>query len=138
MNARQSFMKSAAAKRQRATSAAPFSLRLSVEERERLECAAGGMPLGTYIRERLFGGDLTPRRTQGRAPVKDHAALGRVLAALGQSRIANNLNQIARLAHLGALPLSIETEEEVRLACRAVQDMRQHLLQALGLRGECL
>jgi len=137
MNARQHFTMSASAKRRRAPSAAPFSLRLTVEERERLERTAGGMPLGAYIRERLFGVDLTPRRTHGRAPVKDHVSLGRVLAALGQSRIANNLNQIARLAHLGALPLSIETEEEVRFACRAVQDMRQHLLQALGLRGEC-
>ncbi len=33
----------------------PFSLRLSFEERARLERDAGDMPLGAYIRERLFG-----------------------------------------------------------------------------------
>ena len=69
--------------------APPFSLRLSFEERAALEEAAGGMPLGAFIREKLLGGALTPRRTRGHAPVKDHQALGQVLGELGHSRIAN-------------------------------------------------
>jgi hypothetical protein len=53
--------------------------------------AAGGMPLGEYIRQKLFESDLPPRRTRGRAPVKDHAELARVLGALGASRLSSNL-----------------------------------------------
>jgi hypothetical protein len=74
----------------------PFSLRLTFEERARLEQAAAGLSLGAYIRQRLFDGNAAPRRTRGKHPVKDHEALGRVLAELGRSRIANNLNQLAR------------------------------------------
>ncbi|XWN31406.1 MAG: plasmid mobilization relaxosome protein MobC [Devosia sp.] len=112
---------------------APFSLRLSVEERTRLEKAAGGQPLGSFIREQLLGGDLVPRRTRGRTPVKDHAALAKVLAALGASRLANNLNQLAKAAHMGALPVSPEVEAELQEACAAVREIRLRLLQALGV-----
>lgn len=110
----------------------PFSLRLSFEERARLEQAAAGMPLGAYIRSKLFGTDLTPRRTRGHAPVKDHAALGQVLGALGASRLSSNLNQIAKAAHIGALPVTPELEEELSEACSAVQSMRAELMRALG------
>ena len=33
----------------------PFSLRLTVEERKRLDELAGNQPLGSYIRNRLLG-----------------------------------------------------------------------------------
>lgn len=60
--------------------------------------------------------------------MKDHAALARVLAALGQSHIAGNLNQLAKAAHIDALPVTPETEQEIGNACAAVLAMR-----ALGL-----
>ncbi|WP_171098166.1 hypothetical protein [Ruegeria sp. HKCCD7255] len=37
---------------------APFSLRLTFEERAKLEEAANGLPLGAYIKAKLFGEDL--------------------------------------------------------------------------------
>lgn len=43
----------------------PFSLRLSFDERARLEQDASGMALGAYIRERLFGENVAPRQTHG-------------------------------------------------------------------------
>lgn len=110
----------------------PFSLRLTVEERAKLEQAAAGMALGAYIRVKLLGGDLTPRRTRGAAPVKDHAALAQVLGMLGHMRLANNLNQIARSANIGALPLTPEVEEELAKACAAVIAMKAELMRALG------
>ena len=73
----------------KAKSLPPFSLRLNAEERQRLEVAAAGVPLGSYIKARLFDGDLSPRRTRGQAPVKDHAALAQVLGMLGNMRLAN-------------------------------------------------
>lgn len=114
----------------------PFSLRLTFEERAALEKAAEGMPLGAYIRSRLFDGNAAPRRTRGKHPVKDHAALGKVLGALGRSRIANNLNQLARAANTGSLPVTPETETALQESCEAVQLMRAELLRALGLMPE--
>lgn len=111
---------------------APFSLRLSREERNELEQAAAGTPLGTFIRQKLFDGDLTPRRTRGRSPVKDHTALAQVLAALGRSRLSSNLNQLAKAAHLGALPVAPEVENNLVDACEQVRGMRKALMQALG------
>jgi len=40
--------------KQRKTTPPPFSLRLTFEERAQLEREAGDMPLGAYIRSRLF------------------------------------------------------------------------------------
>lgn len=110
----------------------PFSIRFTFEERARLEQAAGDMPLGAYIREKLFEGELAPRRTRGRSPVKDHGELARVLAALGASRLASNLNQIARAAHIGALPVTPELAEELEEASRDIRKMREGLMKALG------
>ncbi|QFT93375.1 hypothetical protein FIU86_11035 [Roseovarius sp. THAF9] len=111
----------------------PFSLRLSFDERAKLEQDASGMALGAYIRDRLFGDDVAPRKTRGKAPVKDFEALGRVLAALGQSRLSSNLNQLAKAVNTGSLPVTPETEDELRQACKDVQAMRRDLMIALGL-----
>lgn len=110
----------------------PFSIRFTFEERGALDKAAAGMPLGAYIRQKLFDGDLTPRRTRGNAPVKDHAALAKVLGALGASRLSSNLNQITKAAHMGALPVTPELEEELNEACETVRSMRANLMRALG------
>lgn len=115
------------------TKPTPFSLRLSFDERARLEQDASGMALGAYIRDRLFGDDAAPRQTRGHFPVRDYAALGRVLAALGQSRLSNNLNQLAKAVNTGSLPVTPETEADLRQACKDVQAMRRDLLIALGL-----
>lgn len=111
---------------------APFSLRLIFDERGILEHDAAGMALGAYIRDRLFGEDVTPRTTRSKFPVKDHAALGRVLGALGSSRLSANLNQLAKAVNTGSLPVTPETEEELRKACAAVLAMREDILNALG------
>ncbi len=111
----------------------PFSLRLSFDERARLEQDASGMALGAYFRDRLFGEDAAPRQTRGHFPVKDYAALGRVLAALGQSRLSSNLNQLAKAVNTGSLPVTPETEDDLRQACKDIQAMRRDLLIALGL-----
>lgn len=111
---------------------APFSLRLSFDERGILEHDAAGQALGAYIRERLFGEDVTPRTTRGKFPIKDQAALGRVLGALGASRLSANLNQLAKAVNTGSLPVTPETEEELRKACAAVIAMREDILTALG------
>jgi hypothetical protein len=120
----------------RRTYPSPFSLRLTFEERAALEQAAAGMLLGEYIRSRVFDGAAAPRRTRGKHPVKDHEALGRVLGELGRSRLANNLNQLARAANTGSLPVTPETEAALQDACDAIQEIRTELVRALGLSPE--
>lgn len=113
----------------------PFSIRLTEDEKRLLLERAGKLPLGTYIRGLILEGPATaPRRRARRTrnPMKDHEALARVLAALGQSRIANNLNQLAVAANIGALPVTPETENDIGEACAAVVAMRRDLMRALG------
>ncbi len=111
---------------------APFSLRLSFDEKALLRAAANGVPLGAYIKAKLFDEPLEKVRRRNTNPVKDHEALGRVLGALGKSRLSQNLNQIARAANMGALPVSPELEDELRQACADVEALRKELLRALG------
>ncbi|WP_375205343.1 plasmid mobilization protein [Hyphococcus sp.] len=110
---------------------APFSLRLTREERERLEAEAKGKPLGAYIREKLLGDSVTPRRIR-RKPSPDHALLGKVLGMLGQSKLANNMNQIAKAAHIGVLVLTPALIEDIEEACKDIRMMRNALMAALG------
>ncbi len=112
---------------------APFSIRLTADERQLLEQAAAGAPLGTYIRSRILDGQTARRKVQ-RAPVADQAALARVLAQLGQSRLGNNLNQLAKAANMGALIVTPDVTAEFKEACAAVAAMRHDLMRALGLK----
>lgn len=120
-------------KRRKRPETKPFCLRFTEDERTRLEAAAGGIPLGTFIRGLVLGAEVKPRRSRALHNVKDGEALGRVLGALGQSRIANNLNQLAKAVHVGALEVTPQTEAEIVSACGSVALMRADLMRALGL-----
>lgn len=111
---------------------APISLRLNEKERGALEYAAAGMPLSTYIKSKVFEGDLKPRRTRGQAPIKDHAALASALGLLGNMRLSSNLNQLTKAANTGTLPVTPETEEELVNACAAILAIKMELMRALG------
>jgi hypothetical protein len=116
-------------------SPAPFSLRLTADERAQLERRAAGTPMGAYIRACLFASESSHRRiTRGKAPVADHKALAQLLARLGQSRLPNNINQLARAANTGALPITQETEAALRTAAADIAAMKRLLLRALGVR----
>lgn len=110
----------------------PFSIRFTFEERARLDAQRGRMPLSAYIREKLFGDDVSPRKKRTNRPVADAEALGRVLGALGGSRLSANLNQLAKAVNTGSLPVTPETEAELQEACRAVRAMSDELQRALG------
>lgn len=111
----------------------PFSLRLTFEERAALEAAAGDTPLGAYIRERMFDASRPPRRTRNKRPVADHKELARLMAMLGNARLASNLNQLAHHANSGSLPVTPDTERALRRACDDVRFMRMTLMRAFGI-----
>jgi len=117
----------------------PFSIRLTPDERAELERRAGTTPLGTFAKGVLFGqGTRTERARTPKAVTGDHQALGRLLAALGASRLASNFNQIAKAANQGALPVTKELEDELWAACAQITDMRRDLLGALGIKATSL
>ena len=110
----------------------PFSIRLTFEERARLDADRGRASLAAHIRDRLFGEDVTPRKKPGNSPIKDAESLGRVLGALGGSRLSSNLNQLAKAVNTGSLPVTPETEADLVAACEEVKALRIDLLRALG------
>ncbi len=111
----------------------PLSVRFTDAEKARLTDLAGGVPLGQFIRERALG-EATEARAKVRQPLKDAEPLGRLLGLLGQSRLSSNLNQLAKAANQGSLPVTKEVEDDLQAACAQVCEMRLLLLKALGLK----
>lgn len=120
--------------RERRPRPAPFSLRLSFDERTAIEKAAGDLPVATYIKSLLFADHAPAIVKRKRTPVKDTKALAELLACLGASRIPNNLNQLAKAANSGSLYFDRETKAALCSACDDVRAMRQLLMQALGMK----
>ncbi|MDM3871783.1 hypothetical protein QSV34_10515 [Porticoccus sp. W117] len=114
--------------------ARPFTLRLSDEERTELGRLAGSQSWGAYIRSQVFGENASKRRTL-RKPQLNDRKLAVVLSALGDSRLSQNLNQLAKHANIGTLDMTPIVEQELLEACQAVVTMRELLLSALGHNG---
>jgi hypothetical protein len=110
----------------------PFSIRLTQAERATLETRAGQQPLGSYIRRVLLG-DTTQKRRAARKPDLDDRKVSALLAALGQSRLSSNLNQLAKSANLGTLEMDEDVRLQLQQACAAVVAMREALLIALRI-----
>lgn len=108
-----------------------FSLRITPVQRRRLRSDAGSMTVGQYVRHCLFE-NPTPQKRVFRRPVHDEKALTQLLGALGKGRLSNNLNQLAKAAHSGSLPLSPETEKALQAACMEVSEIRALVVKALG------
>jgi len=117
------------------SSTAPFSMRLTAEEREYLDANCGGLSWAAYIRECVFGEKAKPRRRL-RKPKIDEQQIAGVLSQLGQSRLSSNLNQISRSANMGTIDVSQDVEQQLEDACGAILAMREALIIALGLKPE--
>ena len=112
----------------------PVSVRLTPEERAQLEEAAAGMTLSAYVRECLFDKNGSRRKHRLRyRPTADQEALAKVLGLLGRSRIANNLNQLAKSGNQGLLVWNEDAQRQAEEAYAHVQAMRDMLVRALGL-----
>jgi len=108
----------------------PISFRPTNEERTMLKQDAVGMSQSAYIRKCLFGRKASKRVV----PEADRFLAAQILAKLGETRIANNLNQLAYHANCGSLAIDEATIEEINEACAHVAWMRVKLIEALGLK----
>lgn len=136
MSLTQTFNRAAANAKPRKKRLPPFSIRLSPEERARLAVEAAGAPLGAYIKAKVLCSPLPVRVRRTGLAVENRTALAQALALLGRSRLSSNLNQLAHLANVGALPMTPETETELRDTLTNVRDIRRLLMTALGLKPE--
>lgn len=118
---------------QKYTYPSPFCMRFTDDERKTLELAAGDRSLSAYIRWLIFGDDIPKNRTRGKKPVKDQKELAKLLSLFGQSRIANNINQLAKAANSGSLPVNMDVLKSLNEASRSVSWIRSTLTKALGL-----
>ncbi|MEM6357254.1 MAG: hypothetical protein AAF844_16455 [Pseudomonadota bacterium] len=98
--------------------------------------AANGVPLDACIRAVLFGQDLQKVHGRNTNLIKDHAALAQVLDVLGENRLVQNVNEMAKAVHTEALPVNPDTEADLDRACDDIRAMRQALIEALGLESE--
>lgn len=112
-----------------------ITMRLTENELGRLKEASAGTSVSAYIRKKLFGRNVSLRKTRSRVPVNDEIILVQVLGKLGESRMANNLNQLAYQANTGSLLIDEATEEEIKLACAQIAWMRVKLVEALGIKN---
>lgn len=113
----------------------PFSIRLTFGERAILEQSAGHMPLGAFIRKKVLDGMTEERKRKTkrpRRPIKDDVAFAMLLAELGNAKLANNLNQLAKAANEGSLLITPDTEQAIRDAYTEILWMRRTLVAALG------
>ena len=102
-----------------------LTIRLNLAERLAIEQAAerAGLMVGSYARQVLFG---APMPRQVRRPPIERRELARLLGEVG--RIGNNHNQIAKAMNSGVLVY----DNEMNAAARAIIEMRDALMKALG------
>ena len=112
---------------------APISLRLTDAERALLEAQATGGNLSAFIRRRLFAPTEQSARREVRNPRVDERQIAQLLGYLGSSDIAQSLRKLSVAATSGALPCSPETEQLLSDCCSSIIELRQVLMNALGL-----
>lgn len=110
----------------------PLTLRLTAEEREKLEELAAGMTLSAYVRACVFAQETKRRKRRPKNVVEDKKVAAEALALLGQSRIASNLNQLAYHANLGVLAVGDDEKARIAEASDHLKAIRVLLMQALG------
>jgi len=108
-----------------------IGFRVTASEKQELLRLAGRKPLSRFIRDALLEGMQRTRKAY-RKPKRDDVLLCKVLAALGNSRLSSNLNQIAKAANRGALPVTEELSFDLQSACLDIRAMRMALMMALG------
>jgi len=114
---------------------APFSLRLSNDERKELKRLANGRPLGEFIKDALFDKKLRPASSRG-ANIQDQQLLAKLLGALGKSHISQNINQLAKAANSGSLPVNEDVLKALFEAVKSIHWMRNTLIKGLGIKPQ--
>lgn len=114
---------------------APFSVRLTEQERAELTKLADGQPLGQFIKDAILQNGVRPPPSH-KPRIQDQKLLAKLLGALGQSRFASNINQLAKAANSGSLPVNEEVSQSLHDAVAAIRWMRDTLIEGIGLKPQ--
>lgn len=106
----------------------PYSLRLSIAERSKLDKLANGNSLSAYIKSQIF--------LKSNGNVDNTKMLSQILALLGAKNINQNLGVIAKASEDGTLYVDDDIKAEIRHACSDIRSMHDILLVALGFNSK--
>jgi hypothetical protein len=122
---------------QRKKRMAPLSVRLSPEERTRLEALAGKQPIGAFVKSRMFAAnDNIPLQPYGRSPVHERKELARILGFLARMDIFLILKELLKAMGNGHIQLKPEIESALNTAFLDLREIRCLLIEALGKKAK--
>lgn len=79
-----------------------------------------------FIKDAILQNGVRPPASR-RPRIQDQKLLAKLLGTLGKSRIANNINQLAKAANSGSLPVKEEVLQTLNDAVTAIRSMRDSL-----------
>lgn len=116
---------------------APLSIRLSPDERARLETMAGKQPIGAFVKSRLFAAnDNIPPQPNSRPIVNERVGFAKILGMLAQMDVFLTLKELLKAVGNGHIQLRPETESALNAACLDLAEIRRLLIKALGIKAE--
>ena len=95
---------------------------------------AGKRPISVYMRDLALADAGVVRGKVQYNPAADRVLMAQALGLIGQSEAFSNLSEIARLARLGALPVTEETEAAIQQACQDISEVKTGLMKALHIK----
>jgi len=113
-----------------------MTIRMALSLRQYIdgEAMTLGMPTSEYARYKLSDKEAQSKMAvifERRARQAEYA---KILMALGKSRIANNLNQIAYAINTGTFVFTPDVIAQINEAYEAIMYMRRLLIQAEGIK----
>ena len=113
-----------------------LTLRLAASERQRLDSEAKAFDLSTaaYVRFLIADEEVQRKLAFLFESRQQRAEYAQILRILGESRIANNLNQIAYGLNTGTFIDSPDVTAQINEAYEAILYIRTLLIQSQGLK----
>lgn len=111
----------------------PVSIRFSDAERGLLSKYAGDQPLSRYVREFVLRAHKAGPKSR-KPPRVERQEIARALSLLGRCELAPLLRDSLSAVEAGRLLVDRKTQDDLRVACDEISDLRRDLMTALGLR----
>lgn len=119
---------------------APISVRVTGDEKARLQEMAGAMAVSSFIRQTLLGEDVAkrPKRyiKKQRKPNIDHTEIARLLGMFGQSELGRSMLALSLAAQTGDLDVTPEVSDKLEQACDDIHEIKVALIMALGIKPQ--
>jgi hypothetical protein len=117
----------------RKSNPSPLSIYFNWAQIDKLDELRQGQKRGTFIKEVIFN---SGKRLVRRYAETDRILIAKVLAALGKSRISSNINQLAKAANSGSLPVNEEVEKALLKACMTIEWIKVTLIESMGIKPQ--